>query len=99
MTEYSSIELLGFDIKYFQDIICPMKLLSTAEAASTLGVTIGRVQQLIWDDLLPAQKVGRDYVINEDDLKLVEDRPKVGRPPKAKAESTSKASNKKGGKK
>jgi len=76
-----------------------MKLLSTSEAADILGVTVGRVQQLIWDGLLPAQKVGRDYVINEDDLKLVENRPKVGRPPKAKAETHSKASKKKGGKK
>jgi excisionase family DNA binding protein len=71
-----------------------MKLLSTSEAANKLGVTVGRVQQLIWDGLLPAQKVGRDYVINEDDLKLVEDRPKVGRPPKAKAATGAKASKK-----
>lgn len=71
-----------------------MKLLSTSEVADRLGVTIGRVQQLIWDGLLPAQKVGRDYVINEDDLKLVKDRPKVGRPPKSKAELGSKASKK-----
>lgn len=57
-----------------------MKLLSTAEAATKLGVTIGRVQQLIWDGRLPAQRVGRTYVIREEDLKLVEDR-KPGRPP------------------
>jgi excisionase family DNA binding protein len=76
-----------------------MKLLSTSEAADKLGVTVGRVQQLIWDGLLPAQKVGRDYVINEDDLKLVEDRPKVGRPPKVKDETESKVSKKKGGSK
>jgi excisionase family DNA binding protein len=74
-----------------------MKLLSTSEAADKLGVTVGRVQQLIWDGLLPAQKVGRDYVINEDDLKLVENRRKVGRPPKDKAGTGSKASKKKGG--
>lgn len=64
-----------------------------------MGVTVGRVQQLIWDGLLPAQKVGRDYVINEDDLKLVENRPKVGRPSKAKGETNSKAGKRKGGKK
>jgi len=74
-----------------------MKLLSTSEAADKLGVTVGRIQQLIWDGLLPAQKVGRDYVINEDDLKLVENRRKVGRPPKDKAGTDSKASKKKGG--
>ena len=91
--------ILGFDIVLFLNIIRPMKLLSTAEAAAKLGVTIGRVQQLIWDDLLPAQKVGRDYVINEDDLKLVENRPKVGRPPKAKEEKESGKGCKKGGRK
>jgi hypothetical protein len=38
-----------------------------------------RVQVLIRHGRLPAQKVGRNYVINEDDLKLVKDR-KPGRP-------------------
>lgn len=71
-------------------------MLSTNEAAVRLKVSVQRVHQLIKEESLPAQKVGRDYVINEDDLKLVEDRPKVGRPRKAKAE-TSKA-GKKGGK-
>jgi excisionase family DNA binding protein len=74
-----------------------MKLLSTAEAATKLGVTIVRVQQLIWDEKLPAQRVGRTYVIREEDLKLVKDR-KPGRPPKAKDEA-SKAGKKRGGKK
>lgn len=40
-----------------------------------------RVQQLIWDGRLPAEKMGRDYFIKEDDLKLVADR-KPGRPKK-----------------
>jgi excisionase family DNA binding protein len=60
-----------------------MRLLSTLEVATALGVTVARVQQLIWAGRLPAQKVGRDYVIYEDDLKLVKER-KTGRPPKAK---------------
>jgi hypothetical protein len=47
---------------------------------------------------LPAEKVGRDYLIKVEDLKLVEDR-KPGTPPKAKAETTSKAGKKRGGKK
>jgi excisionase family DNA binding protein len=59
-----------------------MKLLTTPEAAERLGITLARVQQLIWNGRLPAQKVGRDYVIQEEDLKLVSDR-KPGRPPKA----------------
>ena len=63
-----------------------MKLISAAEAAGKLGVHITRVQVLIREGRLPAQKVGGSYVINEGDLKLVADR-KPGRPPKPKAES------------
>ncbi|HYP00138.1 MAG TPA: helix-turn-helix domain-containing protein [Pyrinomonadaceae bacterium] len=64
-----------------------MALLTTKQVAERLGVSIGRIHQLIKEERLPAEKIGRDYVIREDDLKLVEDR-KVGRPPKAKAESS-----------
>ena len=59
----------------------PMNLLSTKEAAERLGVSVLRVQQLIWAERLPAQKFGRDYMIKESDLKLVENR-KPGRPSK-----------------
>jgi excisionase family DNA binding protein len=72
-----------------------MGLISSAEAAERLGVHITRVQVLIREGRLPAQKIGRTYVVNEDDLKLVEDR-KPGRPPKAKEKRT--GSKKKGGK-
>ena len=58
-----------------------MGLISSAEAAERLGVHITRVQVLIREGRLPAQKIGRTYVVNEDDLKLVEDR-KPGRPKK-----------------
>lgn len=58
-----------------------MKLLSTSEAATKLGLTMARVQQLIWAGRLPAQMIGNSYVIDEADLKLVKDR-KVGRPPR-----------------
>jgi excisionase family DNA binding protein len=70
-----------------------MRLLTTKEAAEKLGVSVLRVQQLIWSNRLPAEKMGRDYFIKEEDLKLVEDR-KPGRPPKAKTESRSKVSKK-----
>jgi excisionase family DNA binding protein len=62
-----------------------MGLISSAEAAERLGVHITRVQVLIREGRLPAQKIGRTYVVNEDDLKLVGDR-KPGRPPKPKEE-------------
>jgi excisionase family DNA binding protein len=71
-----------------------MKLLGTPEVAERLGVTVSRVQALIWAGRLPAQKVGRDYVILEEDLGLVKDR-KPGRPPesKTKAKSSRKSSH------
>ena len=47
--------------------------LTTQEAAEKLGVTAGRVRQMIVDGQLPAMKVGRDNLIREIDLKLVED--------------------------
>jgi excisionase family DNA binding protein len=58
-----------------------MKLLTTKEAAERLGVSQVRVNQLIKQGRLPAEKMGRDYFIKESDLKLVEDR-KPGRPSK-----------------
>ncbi len=62
-----------------------IKLLSVIEAAEKLGVSRWRVNQFINEGRLPAQKVGRSYVIKESDLHLVEDRP-TGRPPKDKDE-------------
>lgn len=65
-----------------------MKLISTDEAAATLGVSGRRVRQLIDAGTLPAQKVGGGYVIDESVLKTVEIHGKPGRPPKAKPEVT-----------
>ena len=59
-----------------------MNLITTAEAADRLGVSIGRVQALIRAERLPASKFGRVYMINEKDLAKVQDR-KPGRPKKA----------------
>ncbi|HST51595.1 MAG TPA: helix-turn-helix domain-containing protein [Pyrinomonadaceae bacterium] len=58
-----------------------MDFLTTKEAAKKLGVKVRMVQLLIQSGRLPAQKFGRDYMIKESDLKLVENR-KVGRPKK-----------------
>jgi len=60
-----------------------MVFLTTKEAAEKLGITPRRVLALIEVGKLPASKFGRDYMIKEADLKLVEDR-KVGRPKKEK---------------
>jgi excisionase family DNA binding protein len=58
-----------------------MNLLTTKEVSARLGVTIQRVQAMIRDGRLPASKLGRDYVIKEQDLRLVANR-KPGRPRK-----------------
>ena len=64
-------------------------MLTTKEASERLGVSVSRIQKLIWAGRLPAQKLGRDYFISESDLALVEDR-KPGRPPKAEKEKLAK---------
>ncbi len=53
--------------------------LTTKEVAEKLGVSVGRVQQLIAEGRLPATKIGQTNLVKESDLKLVEDR-KTGRP-------------------
>ncbi len=59
------------------------KLLSVKESAEILSVNRQRIQALISQGRLPAQKIGNSYVIKESDLELVADR-KTGRPPKDK---------------
>ena len=56
-------------------------MLTTQEAAKRLGITVRRVQALIRSEHLPAKKLGRDYLIREEDLALVANR-KPGRPKK-----------------
>ena len=57
-----------------------MKLLSTKEAAEKLNVSPIRVRQLIRERKLKASLIGRDYVIQESDLKSVQTYGKAGRP-------------------
>lgn len=60
-------------------IISYMKLLTTKEVAEKLGVTVRRVQAMIKDGRLEAEKLGRDYVVRESALEKVKNR-KPGRP-------------------
>ena len=57
-------------------------MLTTTDAAARLGLTPGRVRQLIRAGQLPAVKAGRDWLIEKTDLKLVETRRRRGRPRK-----------------
>ena len=63
-----------------------MKLLTIKEAAEKLGVSARRVNQLIDEKKLIAEKIGSQYVIKEDNLSKVKVYGKPGRPPKKKAE-------------
>ena len=58
-------------------------LIGTKEAAERLSLSQQRIQALIKNEQLPAQKVGRDWLIEESDLELVRER-KAGRPKKEK---------------
>lgn len=54
-------------------------LISTKEAAKKLSISVRRVQALIADGRLPAEKIGNSFVIKESDLRLVNGRTN-GRP-------------------
>lgn len=58
-----------------------MDALTTKQAADRLGVTPGRIRQLVLDGRLPAQKLGRDLFIRPEDLDRLERR-RPGRPRK-----------------
>ena len=61
-----------------------MPKLSVSEAAERLGVNVQRVHQLIAESSLPAERVGRQWVIEEADLVRLDRRP-PGRPLSAKS--------------
>ena len=55
------------------------EIIATGEAAKELGITVQRLRVLIREGRLPAQKLGRDWIIRKSDLELVRIR-KPGRP-------------------
>ena len=62
-------------------------MLSTAQVASELGVTVRRVQALINAGRLAAFKVGRDWVIDPKAIASVRERP-PGRPRQKKRKNS-----------
>lgn len=54
--------------------------MTTTEAAAALGVTIGRIQQLIYAQRLEARKIGRDWHVTPESVDAMRVRPRVGRP-------------------
>ncbi|MGA2585227.1 MAG: helix-turn-helix domain-containing protein [Tepidisphaeraceae bacterium] len=57
-----------------------LDIIGTHQAAKILGLTPDGVIKLITKGKLPADKLGRDYIIRRTDLALVKER-KMGRPP------------------
>ena len=55
------------------------KLLSVADVAEKLDLSVQRIKQLIYDERLKAEKVGNQWIIREEDLAEIQDRP-TGRP-------------------
>lgn len=55
-------------------------MLTTLEAADRLNLSRSRVLALIAQGQLPAQKFGRDWMIEESDIELVKVRRPIGRP-------------------
>lgn len=59
-----------------------MEYLTAKQAGEKLGVSAGRIRQLVVEKRLPATKFGNSLMILESDLDLVKERKKTGRPPK-----------------
>ena len=57
------------------------KLLSVRQSAELLGISRQRIQALITEGRLLAQKIGNTYVVQESSLELIKIR-KTGRPKK-----------------
>lgn len=74
------------------------RMLTTPEVAERLGISTRRVLALIHSGRLPSQQFGRDHLVKESNLRLVEDR-KTGRPRKGQNVEASKQVSKKGSKK
>ena len=65
-------------------ICVAMNYLTTKQTAEKLGVTVGRVRQMVIAGQLSAERFGRDLMINETAIKAVSNR-KTGRPKKAES--------------
>ena len=60
-----------------------MKKLSTNELANAVGLTRIRINQMIQSGEIEAEKLGRDYFVDEKYIQIIENRPeRRGRKPK-----------------
>ena len=58
------------------------EFLTTKEVAEKLSVSVRRVRQYIENNQLKAEKIGRDYMVRESELKNIQINEKSGRPKK-----------------
>jgi excisionase family DNA binding protein len=58
------------------------ELLNTEEVALRLNITRQHVSDLLRSGKLPGMKIGRDWVVDSNDLPIAENRPGRGRPSK-----------------
>ncbi len=58
-----------------------MQYLTAKQVAEKLGVSAGRVRQLVIEQRLPATKFGNVLMIKEKDVALVSERKRTGRKP------------------
>jgi excisionase family DNA binding protein len=77
----------------YKDVMGNESLLTTSEVAARLNISLRRVRQLIEAGRLPSKQFGRDHLVKESDLKLVENR-KPGRPRKEHTKKSKGASKK-----
>jgi excisionase family DNA binding protein len=70
-----------------------MKLIGTDKAAEILGIKRRQVQNLVKNGKLPAMKVGRDLILDEDEVRRFATVPrKPGRKPKESKEGKDESS-------
>lgn len=98
----STLVIVKIEISYcasncFAGKICHMErdYYTTEEAAAHLGITVGRVRQMIVDGLLKTERFGRAHMISRGALKVAEQRPtKPGPKPKGNGATTSRKKSK-----
>jgi excisionase family DNA binding protein len=64
-------------VKLFPTLLFMENWLTTKEVAERVGLTYVRINQLIKDGTLPAEKRGRDYFIKESDIEIILQRPET----------------------
>lgn len=61
-----------------------MAIYNTKKAAEIKGVSERRIRQMIQDEIIKAEKIGRDWIIEETELEKVKVYKQSGRPSKDK---------------